>query len=489
MKLHLIHLLLAIIPLSALAQSDAELLRYSLTNNYGTARSAGLGGAFNALGADFSSLSANPAGIARFSSMEMTITPAISIINSSSSFLGSTIADNKVRFGINNLGIIFPMHNTHRNSNSNLNLGIGINRLSNFNEKFSLSGYNRSNSLLDAYAETLDGESTFSATNNFPFDASLAYAAELLVADSALNYYTATNRGNVSQQLTVEKSGSINEMVISAGGYINKKISIGGTIGVPFLGYDEDYFHRERDVNDSAQGFIYFDYSRSLRTSGTGLNAKLGVLYEVSDIVRLGIALHTPTIYWMNDRYNATMYSDFDSFYVEASSPDGAYEYRMVTPWKANLGAAFIHPKIGLISLEYEVTDPGMAKYRFKDDDPDSKSFEGKINALTDIKYKIVSTVKAGIEGKIKDFRLRAGIQYRSSPFAKDFQPEGINASALAFSAGAGYRGKHFFADIAYQQWNSEEVYLPYTLKTGSAPAANISWKKPALLFTIGYKL
>ena len=45
------------------AQTDADLLRYSMLNPVGTARYNAMGGAFGALGANFTALSTNPAGI------------------------------------------------------------------------------------------------------------------------------------------------------------------------------------------------------------------------------------------------------------------------------------------------------------------------------------------------------------------------------------------------------------------------------------------
>ena len=48
---------------SLFAQDDADLLRYSMLNPIGTARYNAMGGAFGALGANFTTLSTNPAGI------------------------------------------------------------------------------------------------------------------------------------------------------------------------------------------------------------------------------------------------------------------------------------------------------------------------------------------------------------------------------------------------------------------------------------------
>jgi hypothetical protein len=57
------------------AQSSADVLRYSFLQPGGTARFVGAGGAFGALGAEFGSLSQNPAGIALFRTNELVVLP------------------------------------------------------------------------------------------------------------------------------------------------------------------------------------------------------------------------------------------------------------------------------------------------------------------------------------------------------------------------------------------------------------------------------
>ena len=51
---------------AAKAQNDGDALRYSLIGFGGTARYISMGGAFGAIGADFSTLSTNPAGIGAY---------------------------------------------------------------------------------------------------------------------------------------------------------------------------------------------------------------------------------------------------------------------------------------------------------------------------------------------------------------------------------------------------------------------------------------
>ena len=72
----LIITLIACLGLTALSQAQYvdQALRFSQQNFGSTARSKAMGGAFGALGGDFSSLSINPAGIAIYQRSEMTTT-------------------------------------------------------------------------------------------------------------------------------------------------------------------------------------------------------------------------------------------------------------------------------------------------------------------------------------------------------------------------------------------------------------------------------
>lgn len=96
---------------TAFAQNENDALRYSMQQNFGTtARSLSMGGAFGALGADFSSLSINPAGIAVYRRSEFTFSPVLQFRDNSASYLGTLTTDNRANIGIGNLGFVlaFP---------------------------------------------------------------------------------------------------------------------------------------------------------------------------------------------------------------------------------------------------------------------------------------------------------------------------------------------------------------------------------------------
>ncbi|MFC2102726.1 TonB-dependent receptor, partial [Bacteroidota bacterium] len=59
------------------AQTAQDALRYSRIFYNGTSRFVATGGAFGAVGADFSSIATNPAGLGMYRSAEVTFSPSV----------------------------------------------------------------------------------------------------------------------------------------------------------------------------------------------------------------------------------------------------------------------------------------------------------------------------------------------------------------------------------------------------------------------------
>ena len=78
------------------AQTEIDALRYSQNNIVGTARFSAMAGAYGALGADFTTLSYNPAGIGFYQFSELTFTPSIGNVIATSYFGGGRNKDEKI---------------------------------------------------------------------------------------------------------------------------------------------------------------------------------------------------------------------------------------------------------------------------------------------------------------------------------------------------------------------------------------------------------
>ena len=85
-----------------------QALNFSQQNFGSTARSQAMGGAFGAIGGDFSSLSINPAGLGVYIKPEISATFDIIGVNSTkSTYQGTTTDDRNNNFSMRNLGYVF----------------------------------------------------------------------------------------------------------------------------------------------------------------------------------------------------------------------------------------------------------------------------------------------------------------------------------------------------------------------------------------------
>ncbi|MDB5227521.1 MAG: hypothetical protein JWN78_1714 [Bacteroidota bacterium] len=501
-----IYSLLSILVSFSYAQTDVDALRYAMPSVQGTARNIGLGNTMGTIGADVSALSTNPAGIAKFSSTEFTLSPAISINKSTSDYLGNSTNNSKVKFQLTNFGIVVVGKYAKEDASKKWNgikFGFGLNRLANYNDQYYFSGFNNKNSLLNAYAINLSDPAVIKTENDAatlnPFDASIAYQLGLLSSahDSLGNIYTSggsnlifpATTGNMQQDFSILKSGGMNELAIGFGSAFKDKLMIGASIGIPIVNYTERVTLKETETSVPNPDLNSFTNESVLKTRGVGFNLKVGIIAMPVSALRISLAVQTPGILFMRDQFATHMEAEFDSLNVilTGDSPEGNSKYKYVQPWKLTAGVGYIH-KFGLISVEYELSDAGNSKFKFSQTDAGTKDYENYVNNQVKTKYGLFHTIKAGVEFKYKFMRLRGGVQYRTSPFKNGSAPSGINTSALTYSAGIGYRGNHFFTDLTYVQTNFKELYIPYQVGADT-PSATLSTKKPAIVLTIGYKL
>ncbi len=479
-KISLIVLISLMSIITVNAQNEVDALRYSQTTFGGTARSMAMGGAFGALGADFSSLSTNPAGIAMYKKSEFTLTPSFYRGKTSSSFYGTSNDDSKYNLNISNVGLVIAFEPNKRISKSgwkNFQFGIGMNRYANFNNRMMIEGYNNSSSMLSMFADEAHG---IAPSDLSSFDLGLAYDTDLIFDTVGNNeYHNDMPNGGVLQSKSVTTNGCINEIVLSFGANYNDKLYFGATIGLPQLRYFEESTYSETNTDYPDNYFNSFTYNQNLETKGNGINLKLGMIYRPADWVRIGAAIHTPTFYnYMRDKWSSSITSHFnDGKSYSADSPQGTFDYTLETPMRAIGSLAFIIGNYGVISGDYEYVDYSNAKLRSDDDD-----FVDANNAIRN-NYQDQSNIRLGTEWRVgPQFSIRGGYALYGSPYKS-----GINdAERTSYTGGLGYREQSFFVDFAYVLTQSNEKYYLYNY-TG-LPAVKNDLTNNNFILTLGFK-
>jgi len=459
-KLIIILLVLIASTVNLFGQTSGDALRYSRIFYSGTSRFMGMGGAFGAVGADFSTLAINPAGIGLYQSSEISLTMAPMVSNSQSDYYGSVSTDNKVNFSLGNFGFVFTIKPYKNKSGGlkNFNFGFGMNRQNDFNNRIFISGENPTSSMMQSYVNVLNTNGTPSdlIQTDYPFDIGLAYGCNLIYPDSTIGKYVCDAKyGGVYQSKIINSYGSINEMDFSMGGNFNDKLYFGITIGVPFIRYYENSVYQESDNADTISEFNYLKYWYNLQTHGTGVNFKIGVIYRPFNWFRVGLSVHTPT--WfpnMQDEWYSSMESNFTTSIWDSTmySPIGTYTYQLVTPFRTTFGLAFTLGQYGLISVDYEYVNYSQARFT------SSKDNFSEINNEIRNSYQSWGNIRVGTEWRIQDFRIRGGFAYYSNAYTSNIN----NNQRYQASGGIGYRGKYFYADVSYVWSMMKEDYYLY---------------------------
>jgi hypothetical protein len=474
---------LAVISLAANAQSDVDALRYSMIGFGGTARYSGMGGAFGAIGADFSTISVNPAGLGVYRKSEFTFTPSLYTGKTSSTYNGNTAEDKKYNFNLSNLGIVFARDINKGNDKEgwkSVNFAFGLNRYNNFNNRMVIEGMNQTSSLMDVYRTQANG---YKSDNLDPFSTQLAYNTYLLDTTIQPTIYTAhIPDGAIKQTKTVQSSGAMQEMVFSLGANYNNKLYIGGTIGVPYIRYKEQSSYKEVGTDSTtATNFSNFTLGQNLNTTGTGFNFKFGLIYVPVDVdmlkVKIGAAIHTPTFFTMHDEWSSTMKSNFyNGNYYSDESPKGKFDYDLTTPMRAIGSLAIQIGQYGTLSADYEFVDYSEAQLSSKTDDFIDA------NGVIQNKYTATNNLRFGAEVALGLFSIRGGYAMYNSPFKS-----GLNdAKTTAITGGVGIIDKNFFIDLGYIYASSNEDYYLYNY-TDMTPA-NLKKIKQNFVMTLGFK-
>jgi len=480
MMKRIINLIIALLAISAVtfAQNQVDALRYSQNFYGGTARYMGMGGAFGALGGDFSCLSFNPAGIGIYRSSEMTITPTLYFGKTKAGYLGQTISDFKYNFNLNNFGIVISYTEDGDGYGwKGVNLGFGYNRLNNFHNNVLLEGVNNNSSMADYFLNNANGTNYDELS---PFSTGLAWYTYVIdtFPGSTNQYSSAVSSYGQTQRKTIHTEGSIGEYVIALGANYSHKLYLGATIGIQDIYYEENSVYTETANTDTIGDFTSFDFQQHLQTAGTGFNFKIGMLYRPVNWARIGAAVHTPTFISLEDNYYNSMSSVIFDQNFDHESPKGIYNYDLTTPLRVMGSMAFIFKKYALLSVDYEFVDYTTARLRAND-----YSFILE-NEATQTMYTATGNIRAGLELRNGPFSVRGGYGFYGSPYTSSEANSNANYSTI--SGGFGIKDKGFFIDIAYVYSTMSENYYLYD----HADIEPVTFDKSAsrIMTTIGIK-
>ncbi|MDO9154751.1 MAG: hypothetical protein Q7U47_13785 [Paludibacter sp.] len=498
-----------------MSQTEFDALKFVETDINGTARYMSMAGAFGALGGDPSAIKDNPAGLGIYRKSEITGTMNVLMQQTASKWNKTNAYDDLYKLNANNMAFIFAVPTWRIESgNSGLqssNWAFNYNRLKNFNRNLNIKGGSSGSSITDYFAYFSAGiiGTDLAYTDKYePFDnvnvpwiSVLAYKGYLMnesptkpgVWSSLLN-----NDEKVLPAYSLQEQGFVDEYSLGWSGNFSNKFFVGATLNLKSIDYRVNSIYSEN--YDEGGGM---SLSNEYSTLGTGMNLNLGAIFVPVDFIRIGLSLHSPTIYTLKDYYYAKL--DYNSGADKSgwitTPKDGYSDYKIQSPLQYNISVAFIAGTNGLLSAEYSKVNYQGTRFIGIDN---KTQFRDENDGMREMMNN-ARTIKVGGEYKLTDnFAVRAGYANSSSPTqttaAKYMRYNTIRTDTEYFlrnrtdylSAGFGYKESGWHIDFAFMNKIIDENYYPYNSNNldenlAVAPARVIT-SNNNIVVTLGFK-
>ncbi|MBN2009616.1 outer membrane protein transport protein [candidate division KSB1 bacterium] len=372
------------------------------------AKALAMGGAFSAVADDYTASYWNPAGLAQIHRMELLGSMSHFVMKNDARYLQNSSPTETNATKLNAFGFVIP-YPTYRGS---LVFSVGYNRVRSFDEGFGIQHYFHP-SETTAYTQSYD---------------------EL-------------------------ESGSLSNWIFSGALEVTQNLALGASINI-WRGNDDYEWIREYDSE-----LNLFDYDRTsnlnIETKYHAVNFKLGALYRLGILGRIGVTMSTPVKLKADESWSQKV-RDFDNY--DPAYADSVFEYKDYGNWDYSIkspiimgagGAFTLFPNL-VVSGDVEYSDWTQMKYESEpsvgDQIEENRKFKREYRATTQIHVGAEFTVP------IVNLQLRGGFFNRPLPF-KDATKQ---QDRKFLTAGVGMLlDKQVKLDVAWLHgWWKDQSYL-----------------------------
>lgn len=493
----------------------------------GTARFIGMGGAMGALGGDISTMGTNPAGIGIYRSNDFMLSFGLNNTGAESNFNGTKMNSNRTRGSFDNIGFVYSNKVGNQTALRYINFGFNYQKKKNFNRNFGMGGDLNGLSQTGQMAFMSNGiwfetaQDIIKRPDNFYRDESIGWLSILGLGSGLVNYdgsdVTTTPNGHPLNETDANgnplysaydyyvgtpgkygnynsrQTGGINQYDFNMSFNLKDRVYLGLTVGAYDVNYNMQSYYSEEVEGGS------YSLDNWFATRGAGLDFKFGVIVRPSLNLplRIGAAIHTPTWYNLKDTHSAQISSNINGRPSNVSTfsvGDALHEYQIMTPWKFNFSLGYTVGSSIALGAEYEYQNRSALKFR----DYDGYSIED-LNRDAEQYLKGTHTAKFGIEAKlVPSFSVRAGYNFTTAGIREGAFKNIPNTSTRTdtefensysvnnFALGMGYRGRLFYADLAYQYSMYKSDFYPFN--TLELPATKVNNDRQQVVLTLGVR-
>jgi hypothetical protein len=499
---------------SSRAQIPEDALRMSYFRPTGTARTQAIGGAMGSIGGDVTANYVNPAGLGFFKTGDAVVSPGWAFNSANASYLSNNSkGTTSNKFNLGTSGFVFGKATDEKNSFA---ISVAVSQTADFKGHISYQGKNNYSSASDAYVDEFNA-SGYTDPNAAIQDPNLTYGTRMALYTYLIDTSLAgtgptfsapggvlASGGELGQTTNINSTGGITEIAIGLAGSSNEKWYYGLSIGIPIVSYSRTMDYTETDLSGNPDNnFASYTHSETYSFNGVGVNGRLGAIYRPNLNWRIGLAVHTPSFYSINDRYTASMISNTEAYHgigtVNSETLDNlngvknTLDYNLQTPWHFVVSGSYIFPgevisgKMGFITADIEYVAYSGSRYSFPLDNNGNEvdnSYWTPLNNTIKTYYRNTFNFKLGGEYKADDIAFRLGGSYALNPYTA---PQ-LHADQITIGGGVGYRKKGVFIDLTYVEGIISDVNFPYRLTGKDNIYASVKQYTGNLILSFGIK-
>ena len=409
-------------------------------------------------------------------------------------------------------------------------LGVSLHQTNGYGRGFDVTGDNRTNSITgtllpSAYSVDEEGPLFESARSELAYESGAIDFSRPVFENGNYPFFPAADPRSAAaggqltleQQETVLESGQMNELATGVAVEVAPGVMLGGGLNVAFGTYTFERFYRERDVNDllppedldnpqppydpyflagtSLEGFYEYRLEERLETDISGVNLRFGLSAQMTDALRGGLLVETPTWYNLTEVFGTEMATDFDCDFSRSGTvcPAGGVEgfasgdltgteftYRLRTPWR--IGGGLQYTRAGLtLAGDLEFVDWTQA--RVSADDASFTELNRSIRALD-----ATVNTQVGAEYAFETIAVRGGLAYRPDPRDRSFDDidgQRTDDDRLFLSAGLSYTPTDQFSVHAnWMQERFDDTFPSYA----DGPVVRESVSRNRILIGVTYR-
>ena len=525
----------------SMAQTPYMNENYMPTDLIGSARYVGMGGALGALGADLSAGSANPAALGLYRRSDASL--SFSVLTQGEK---PDLNADKTHMSFDQMGFVVSIPIMGK-AVKFVNFGANYQKRANFNNAFIAD-----NMQLGGLSQTQQMADILNNTQYSTPLADLMYNACLVnpvyIRDGQNNVQVdADNLPMYDYYNALESEWNNYDRVTEGGiaGYdfnvsmnIKDRVYLGFTLGVNDVDYYSYSTYREFGIVSNGTVSIpdveNYTLYNTQHVSGYGVNVKLGAIVRpiANSPFRIGLAVETPTFYHLESYTSYSIDSPLyeDENYDVVLDQDGAGNFvytnylpdvdlaslplKITTPWKVRVSLGHTVGTYLALGAEYEYANYGKTKQGYDDVNYDAWGYsygstvhDPDMDAMHKSTLRGSHSFKFGMEMNLTDnVAFRLGYNYYSSMFKKGATLDQTGESPAfgyqtttdymnkgdvnIFTSGLGWRGRHFYADVAYKyRMQSGDFYaFDDTYLNRQLTPIDVKLDTHQVFFSIGYK-